>query len=84
MICAIDFGSSRIRSVFRNPQTPERLTMFSERSEYALLANTEQHRVALERQAVPYAECDQALVVFGNHAARAQWISRVPRTASVD
>ena len=80
MICAIDFGSSRIRSVFRNPQTPERLTMFSERSEYALLANTEQHRVALERQAVPCAECDQALVVFGNHAAGAQWLSRVPRT----
>ena len=53
MICAIDFGSSRIRSVFRNPQTPERLTMFSERSEYALLTNTEQHRLTLAAQAVP-------------------------------
>ncbi len=81
MICAIDFGSCRIRSVFRNPQTPERLTMFSERSEYTLLTNTEQHRLVLEAQAVPYAECDQALVVFGNHAASAQWLSRVPRTA---
>ncbi len=81
MICAIDFGSCRIRSVFRNPQTPERLTMFSERSEYTLLTNTDQHRLALEAQAVPYAECDQALVVFGNHAASAQWLSRVPRTA---
>ena len=80
MICAIDFGSCRIRSVFRNPQRPERLTMFSERSEYTLLTNTEQHRMTLEAQAVPYAECDQALVVFGNQATRAQWLSRVPRT----
>ncbi len=81
MICAIDFGSCRIRSVFRNRRTPERLKMFSERSEYAMLANTEQHRMTLERQAVPHAECDQALVVFGNHAASAQWLSRVPRTS---
>ena len=81
MICAIDFGSCRIRSVFRSLQTPERLTMFSERSEYTLLSNTDQHRAALENLDVPYAECDQALVVFGNHAATAQWISRVPKTA---
>ncbi len=81
MICAIDFGSCRIRSVFRNPQTPERLTMFSERSEYTLLTNTDEHRQALEAQSVSYAECDQALVVFGNRAARVQWLSRVPRTA---
>lgn len=81
MICAIDFGSCRIRSMFRSPNTPERLTMFSERSEYTLLANTEQHRIAIERQHLPCAECDQALVVFGNHAASAQWLSRIPRTA---
>ena len=81
MICAIDFGSYRIRSVFRSPQTPERLTMFSERSEYTLLTNTEEHRQALEVPAISYAECDQALVVFGNRAARVQWLSRVPRTA---
>ena len=81
MICAIDFGSCRIRSMFRNPQTPERLTMYSERSEYTLLGDTEQHRAALARQNLPCAECDQALVVFGNHAASAQWLSRVPRTA---
>ncbi|MEJ7592679.1 MAG: hypothetical protein WKF77_14105 [Planctomycetaceae bacterium] len=81
MICAIDFGSCRIRSVFRNPQAPERLTMFSERSEYTLLTNTQQHRQTLEAQAIPCAECDQSLVVFGNRAASAQWLSRVPRTA---
>lgn len=81
MICAIDFGSCRIRSVFRNPQTPERLKMFSERSEYTLLSNSEQNRMSLESQAVPYAECDQALVVFGNLATSVQWLSRVPPTA---
>ena len=81
MICAIDFGSCRIRSVFRNPHTPERLSMYSERSEYALLSNSEQHRRAIEAEEVPYAECDQALVVYGSHAASVQWLSRVPRTA---
>ena len=81
MICAIDFGSCRIRSVFRNPQTPERLKMFSVRSDYTLLSSTEQNRMTLEALAVPYAECDQALVVFGNQATSAQWLSRVPPTA---
>ena len=81
MICAIDFGCSRIRSVYRNPQTPDRLTMYSERSEYTLLRNTDQHRHALEAERVPYAECGETLVVFGNNAAKAQWLSRVPRTA---
>jgi hypothetical protein len=55
--------------------------MYSERSEYTLLTNTEQHRQSLEMQAVPYAECDQALVVFGNRASDARWLSRVPGTA---
>lgn len=81
MICAIDFGCSHIRSVYRNPQTPDRLTMYSERSEYTLLRNTDQHRHALEAERVPYAECGETLVVFGNNAAKAQWLSRVPRTA---
>lgn len=81
MICAIDFGCSRIRSVYRNPQTPDRLTMYSERSEYTLLRNTHQYRHALEAERLPYAECGESLVIFGNNAAKAQWLSRVPRTA---
>ncbi len=81
MICAIDFGCSRIRSVYRNPETPDRLTMYSEWSEYTLLRNTEQHRRALEAEQVPHADCGETLVVFGNNAAKAQWLSRVPRTA---
>ena len=81
MICAIDFGCSRIRSVYRNRETPDRLTMYSERSEYTLLRNTSHHRHALEAESVPYAECNESLVVFGNNAAKAQWLSRLPRTA---
>lgn len=80
MICAIDFGSCRIRSVFRDPQSRGRLMMYSERSEYTLIANTDQHRQTLESDAVPYAECDQALVVFGNYATKMRWLSRVPST----
>ncbi|HQX53379.1 MAG TPA: cell division protein FtsA [Planctomycetaceae bacterium] len=78
MICAIDFGSCRIRSVFRNPQTPERLSMYSERSEYAMISKTTQHQLAIETQHIPHAECDQALVVYGNHVTDAEWLSRVP------
>jgi len=55
--------------------------MYSERSEYTLLRNTDQHRLALEAERVPYAECGETLVVFGNNAVKAQWLSRVPRTA---
>lgn len=80
MICAIDFGSCWIRSVFRNPDAPERLSLFSERSEYALIAMTDQHRRSLQDQRISFAECDGALVVVGNAAEKAQWLSRVPRT----
>lgn len=78
MITAIDFGSHRIRSIFRNPDHPERLSMFVERCEYALLANSEQHRTTLESRHIPYAVCEDALAVVGNQAAEATWLSRVP------
>ncbi len=80
MICAIDFGSCWIRSVFRNPQAPERLSMYAEKAEYALVANSEQHRRTLQEQQIPFAECEGSLVVVGNNAAKAQWLSRVPCT----
>jgi hypothetical protein len=80
MICAIDFGSCWIRSVFRNPVAPERLSMFSERSEYSLIAKTEQHVRSLQDQQIPFAECEGSLVVPGNAAEKSQWLSRVPRT----
>jgi hypothetical protein len=78
MICAIDFGSCWMRSVFRNPASPERLTMYSEKSEYALIADTAQHQRALEEQQIPFAICEGSLVVAGNQAAKARWLSRVP------
>jgi len=80
MICAIDFGSCWIRSIFRNPESPQRLSMYSEKSEYALIQNTGQHRRLLEDQQIPFAECEGALVVSGNSARKAQWLSRVPLT----
>ncbi len=80
MICAIDFGSCWIRSIFRNPKAPERLSMYSEKSEYSLIASTEQHRRILLEHEIPFAECEGSLVVVGNNAAKAQWLSRVPCT----
>ncbi len=81
MICAIDFGSCWIRSVFRNPTAPERLSLYVEKSEYALIANSEQHRRTLRDEQIPFAECEGSLVVVGNNAIKAQWLSRVPCTA---
>lgn len=80
MIAAIDFGSSRIRSTFRTPDHPDRLSLFVERSEYALVQDTAQHRRALLDLQIPFAVCQDALAVVGNQASRARWLSRVPCT----
>lgn len=81
MICSIDFGASWIRSVFRSPDNPDRLSMFAGRSEYALIDDTPAHRTALEGQSIPYAICEGALAVVGNSAEKVQWLSRVPGTS---
>jgi hypothetical protein len=78
MICAIDFGSCWIRSVFRNPTISDRLTMYAEKAEYAVVADTEQHKQTLLDQQIPFAECEGSLVVAGNAAVNARWLSRVP------
>ncbi|MEZ6039028.1 MAG: hypothetical protein R3C20_00885 [Planctomycetaceae bacterium] len=80
MITAIDFGCSRIRSVFRNPANPARLNLFVERSEYALIEETEQHHRTLQESNIPYAVCDQSLAVVGNRARDCQWLSQLPLT----
>lgn len=80
MICAIDFGSCWIRSIFRNPETPQRLALYCEKSEYALIQNSEPHRQLLSDQQTPYAECEGSLIVAGNSVRNAQWLSRVPLT----
>lgn len=78
MICAIDFGSCWIRSVFRNPAISDRLTLYSEKAEYAVIADTEPHKQTLLDQKIPFAECEGSVVVAGNAAAKARWLSRVP------
>jgi hypothetical protein len=78
MICAIDFGSCWIRSVFRNPRATERLSLFSEKAEYALIAGTEQHRRILQDQMIPYAECDGTLAIIGSNAEKVAWLRRLP------
>lgn len=78
MITAMDFDSGRIRATFRNPQRPERLSLYSEPAEYALVQNSDQHRRTLEEQKIACAVCEGALAVVGNQAAKARWLSRVP------
>jgi hypothetical protein len=80
MICAIDFGSCWIRALYRNPAAPQRLTLFSEPAEYVLLANSEPHRSLLQSRQIPFAICDDALLVTGHAMDRAEWLSRLPRT----
>ena len=81
MITAIDFGCHAIRSAYRSPNTPDRITMFCERAEYAVLPDTDQFRDALENSQTPFAECENSLVIFGNRAADVGWLSRRPRAA---
>ncbi|MCA9061881.1 MAG: cell division FtsA domain-containing protein [Planctomycetaceae bacterium] len=80
MIAAIDFGSCWIRSATRAPEDDSRMRMISERSEYAMLPATDLHRETLRAQQIPFAECEDTLVVIGNHAAATHWLSRVPCT----
>lgn len=64
--------------MFRNPRAPERLSLFSEKSEYALLADSEQHRKVLRDEMIPYAECDGVLAVIGSATAKIGWLRRLP------
>lgn len=80
MITAIDFGCSRIRSAFRSPDHRDRLSLFVERAEYAMIRDTQHHRQALESRQIPFAICRDSLAVVGNRAMEAQWLSRVPTT----
>lgn len=81
MITAIDFGTSTIRSAFRSPSQKDRLTIFAERAEYALIPATQTHRQLLIDQSISFAECDNSIAVIGNQINRIKWLSRVPSTA---
>ena len=78
MITAIDFGCYAVRSAWRYPSASPRLTLFSERAEYAVLPDQHSYRQALGDRQVSYAECDGSLVVFGNQAGQIRWLSRMP------
>ena len=78
MITAIDFGCHTIRSAFRTSSDPSSITLFAERSEYAVLPGQESHRQALCERQISFGECDDSLVVFGNRAAQVRWLSRKP------
>ena len=78
MITAIDFGCYAIRSAYRTPSDPMRVTMTTERSEYAVLSNQSSCRETVIERNIPCAECENSTVVFGNHADQVRWLSRKP------
>lgn len=78
MITAIDFGCYAIRSAFREDASGSPVKVFSERSEYVVLPNIERYRQLLDSHQVPRAECEDTLAAYGNQAARARWLSRIP------
>jgi hypothetical protein len=78
MITAIDFGSTEIRTACCDPQRPGRLKLTTERSAYTMMPDSKQHRAALDHFGFSYAVCDGSLVVAGNQASEAKWLSRVP------
>ncbi|MBL8817984.1 MAG: hypothetical protein JNL58_18305 [Planctomyces sp.] len=80
MITAIDFGTCWIRSAFRNPAHRDRLSVYAERAEYALIPNTEKHRQLLEEQSISIATCDNSLAILGNQINQVKWLSRLPST----
>ena len=78
MITAIDFGCYTIRSAWRDafPDAPVR--MRSAQSEYVILPDINRSRQLLNAHGIPRAECDDSIVVYGDHAERARWLSRIP------
>lgn len=78
MITAIDFGCYAIRSAYRENTVGAPINVFSEKAEYVVLPNIERYRQLLDSHQVPRAECEDMLAVYGNEAARARWLSRIP------
>jgi len=78
MITAIDFGCFAIRSAWRADPPNSGIMMHSAQSEYVVLPNIEQHRQLLDAHGISRAECEDSIVVYGNQAERARWLSRTP------
>ncbi|MDG2129068.1 MAG: hypothetical protein P8K08_13800 [Fuerstiella sp.] len=78
MITAIDFGCYAIRSAYRTPADQTRITMITERSEYAVLSNQSSCRETVIDRNIPCAECNDSTIVFGHHTEQIRWLSRKP------
>jgi hypothetical protein len=78
MITAIDFGTSEIRTACFEPQQPGRLKLRAERSAYTMIPDCKEYRAVLDHFGYSYAVCDGSLVIVGNQALKAKWLSRVP------
>lgn len=78
MITAIDFGCYAIRTAFRDTAASSAITLYSERSEYAILPDQKSHRQALLEREIAYGACEDNLLVFGNRAGQVRWLSRKP------
>lgn len=84
MISAVDFGSSAIRCLYRDPNDRHRLKLFAERSEYALIPSKEEQIRSLSEADIPFAVCEGSLAVVGNAVNRADWLTQVPLTPLFD
>jgi hypothetical protein len=80
MITAIDFGCYAIRSAYRTPSDHTRITMITERSEYAVLSDQPSCRETVIGRNIPFAECGGSTIVFGHHTDQVRWLSRKPCT----
>ena len=81
MITAIDFGCYGIRSARRaadqNDQCAQ-IALIDERAEYVVISPQDDCIKTLAELEVPVAECENALVVFGNNSEKTRWLSRKP------
>ena len=78
MITAIDFGCYGIRSARRESGQLAQISLIDERSEYVVIPPQDDCIRTLEEHKVPVAECEDSLVVFGNHSGTNRWLSRKP------
>lgn len=78
MITSIDFGCYSIRSAHRHHDSPRHIELIDERSEYVVLPADNDCRQTLVNRQIHSAECENSIVVFGNQAAEARWLSRQP------
>lgn len=78
MITAIDFGCHQIRAAVGDRQRPDVVRGCQERSEYVVLPASSKYEEILHSREIPFAKCDDSLVVFGNRAGQVKWLSRMP------